>query len=552
MFDGRQYHEGQAILAHFGLHLPLIFAVAVLSGMAIPRGITAGVVALVLSLVLGIGQGAMLTAGMLPIWGLAVLPAVFLGTSWAWSGDWLLDRAAPGRWVRLGGVLGTLLATSFGGYTGWRAWGYPDVGPIPMPSDWVAATARLPEEYNAAPLYREAGTKAEVAIVRGADLVKEEPGRASELITDPKHVLDLDRHPEVLDLIRRAASRPECQFFQPDRITLRTRLNLPAMRGLGDAVTVHALRAIDRGDLAGAWDDTMLLFRMARQARQGAALTQALQSLAIERQALGLARRWANAPGQAPDRLRAALSAYRGLPAMAPAAEVVRAEGLLAERTIGLPIEDLRDLMAEMRGSRRALSIEELLRLDVISTPWERARSVRINRRFTDEAARLAVLEPRQRPAGAAGLTAADAISQGEGLSLVALLQPSLSAYLQAEDRTEVERRALVDVMAVREWMLRHDGRFPDRLDEVAPEVPVSLPTDPYTGRPFGYVTLAGAQEHHPSADWAVPGWPAGTRLIYSAGQDRGDDHGLFARDAFAQLGGDIVFPVYPASGEEE
>ncbi len=76
--------------------LLLYFAVAQLCGMAIRRGITAVVIALVAALALTIPLVALVVANMLPRQGLLVIPAGLIAVSWAWSGDWLLDRPAPG------------------------------------------------------------------------------------------------------------------------------------------------------------------------------------------------------------------------------------------------------------------------------------------------------------------------------------------------------------------------------------------------------------------------------------------------------------------------
>jgi hypothetical protein len=522
----------------FGLHLPLVFAVAVVCGMAIPRGITAGVVALVVSLFLAAAQFGLLAIEMMPAWGVVVLPMAFLAIARAWSGDWLLDRPAPGRWVRLGLMLAVVLTTAFGGYTGWRAWSVPDVGPIPVPSDWVAASATLPDALNAAPLYREAA--------RTSGRLRPQRASWAEVMnaTIPP---DLKERPEVFDLIRRASARPECQFSDPGRITLLTRLDLPPMRELAEAVLADARGRLHVGELAAAWDDLMIAFRMGRHVDQGATLMQALTSIAIERSALELAREWSNAPGQTPDRLRAAMAAYRGLPAMTPPAEVIRAEGLLVERSLDLPVEDLRDRLAEMSGASRATSTWELLRLDLIATPWERARGRRVNRKIIAEAAQLAALEPWRRPMRPGGSPIDARNLERERYSLVMVFQPHFWSYMTAEDRTEVERRALVYAMAVRAWQLRHDGRFPERLQEMVPDEWPGLPTDPYSGQPFLYMTFETASGMYPTADWPQPRWPADTRLIYSVGPNGRDDHGQPAPAGNAK-DGDIVFPVLPAS----
>ena len=71
--------------------------------------------------------------------------------------------------------------------------------------------------------------------------------------------LDLDEHPEALDLIRRAAARPECRFPDPGRITL---LNAAATcrrcATLADAVRQSCPQPPARGDLAAAWDDIVV------------------------------------------------------------------------------------------------------------------------------------------------------------------------------------------------------------------------------------------------------------------------------------------------------
>ena len=142
-------------LIWLALCLPLVFAVAQLCGMVIPRGITAGVITLVIAIALGSIQVALVEGMMMPIWGLAAMPVALLAVTWAWSGDWLLDRPAPGRYVRLGLILAATFGVLLGGYAGVRAWGIPDAGPIAEPSVW-AATAPLPPDRNAADLYREA------------------------------------------------------------------------------------------------------------------------------------------------------------------------------------------------------------------------------------------------------------------------------------------------------------------------------------------------------------------------------------------------------------
>ena len=112
--------------------------------MAIPRGITAGVVALVITLLLGGGEIGLVLVGHDAALGVLVLPAAFLAGHLGLERRLAAGPPGAGRWVRLGLMPGGHAGAAFGGYTGWRAWSVPDVGPIARPSDWVAARPRCP------------------------------------------------------------------------------------------------------------------------------------------------------------------------------------------------------------------------------------------------------------------------------------------------------------------------------------------------------------------------------------------------------------------------
>ncbi|MGA7497146.1 MAG: hypothetical protein WBX00_10500 [Isosphaeraceae bacterium] len=63
-----------------------------------------------------------------------------------------------------------------------------------------------------------------------------------------------------------------------------------------------------------------------------------------------------------------------------------------------------------------------------------------------------------------------------------------IDQYLDYRDHNKVERRALVQILALRVWQLRHDGRLPEKLQKlVTSGVLDELPADPYTpGHRFG------------------------------------------------------------------
>jgi hypothetical protein len=71
-----------------------------------------------------------------------------------------------------------------------------------------------------------------------------------------------------------------------------------------------------------------------------------------------------------------------------------------------------------------------------------------------------------------------------EVLPIASLLLPAMQAARAAQVRLEREIAALRVIEALRMFAAGHDGRLPDRLDEIV-EVPV--PLNPATGKPFVY-----------------------------------------------------------------
>src|SRR5207248_1399517 len=124
-------------------------------------------------------------------------------------------------------------------------------------------------------------------------------------------------------------------------------------------------------------------------------------ALAIEQDTLGQAMEWAVAPGQTPERLRAGLAALRDLPKMPPAAEVVQAEALLTEKTLDLPTDELKRPLEDDKRNRPygPSTFWNSIWLDAVLPPWERVRARRVNRLSSIAMARVAMLEPWQRPA---------------------------------------------------------------------------------------------------------------------------------------------------------
>ena len=174
--------------------------------MAIRRTITAVAVSLVIALALTIPLLGLVELHMLPAQGLLFITAGLLAVSWGWCGDWQLDHPSARHWVRLGLLLTAMFGVVISSFTGYRAWSIPDVGPIPPPALWSGTTpVPIPSEQNAAVLYSDAASRL-IGYVRAPEL--------------------LDRNRAVVELLRRTADRPRCQFDVPAKPTL---VNPPAL-----------------------------------------------------------------------------------------------------------------------------------------------------------------------------------------------------------------------------------------------------------------------------------------------------------------------------------
>jgi hypothetical protein len=510
------------------LVVPLFFGVAQLCGMAIRRGITAVVIAMVIGLVLTIPLTAMQLVQMLPLLGLLVIPVGLLAVSWAWSGDWLFDRPAPGRWLRLGLLLTGMFTLVVSWYAGYRAWSIRDVGPIAPPAVWLEATAKtLPTDQNAAELYDEARRQ----MVGPLD--------SPEL---------LGRNQKVLDLLRRAASRPNCRFMQREKPTLLDQPDLPPVAIFARLMSLDSYDRQNHGDLAGAWDDIMVLFRMARHVGDGTGLISAFANVVlVERSALGHALEWAVAPGQTPERLQAALAAYRDLPNMPSSADIVRVDANLVENTLDLPTDRLRDWLNDMNGTPPSQRVFTSVLLDAATTPWERVRIRRVNRLTSQAWIQDAMREPWQR-----SRLVDPEIEHAQVTTQTVMRLIPQRGYVFAVDQNEVARRALVQILALRMWQLRHNGHFPESLEALVPDTLSSLPIDPYSGKPFGFKRSNG-QEVSPLREvlTAAPGKghaaAPGSWLLYSVGPDGVDNGGFtFKPNDPTPQPMDIVFAIPP------
>ena len=584
-------------LSAYAIALAGCFASGLLCGMAIRRGITAALVAVLVVIAVVAPIAALTRIGLMSWLWASLVPPLALAVSWAWTGPWLLDRPGAGRWLRLAGLLAAAVVLLLPAYLGSRAWGVPDLGPMPDALRDRLQDAPIAEDDNAAPLYRmaeqrmippgfasrpvpggESGLGEGMADgmldppsdrIEGRPLLSETPdqaiGRVIQNGWDPEAEAPeawLRTNAEVLELLRDASRRPRCRFSTALGPTTFPRE--PQSTSLFTLSKLLAISVRDRqhgGDLQGAWDDLMALFRMARQPVEPRSSPRAIDGLMIEQIASALAMAWALDDAQTPDRLRDALGAYRSLGEPPDLLLVIAGEQRIAEETLAMPLDALRDLLIQYNshnGMGRANQPDEAVALyaAAISTPWELERARRAVRTLF-EAERRAASRPGQSTSTALDIddaTRPDASSIMATTPLAQWVFGLTVPYPAYDQRTEVTRRALVQVLAIRAWQLDHEGHLPDRLEELVPSEVDRLPDDPYRpGQPFGYVRSDG-QPLPPIGMRGLPmqGGPLirhthGDRLLYSVGPDRIDNQGLVPNPtapAFGDDVGDLVFPL--------
>jgi hypothetical protein len=552
-----------------------VFCIGQLCGLLIRRGITAAAVAFLLALLLVPPQIVLLEYDFVPRWTGALIPLILLGVSWAWSGEWMLDRPEPSRWVKLGMLLAVPFALLVAGFIAYRGWSLPDIG-RPFPRSEVAL-APIPPDENAAEVYQRAmeAPGFSTTVTRSREF-GEDLERVLKEGWDPKAsslVGWWEKNQETIATIRRAAAMPRAQFQRVERMTYETTfppvLQSVGMPSLARLMALDARERLARGDVAGACDDIRVILRMAEQVGQGPVpFIQALIASNIHSQAMNLAMDWVEDPHQTADLLR---KAREELPPLPKPSMVLKAESTILDQTLRPPADDLRTVLHDVGGNRaKAGPLERSVYFLLLAPPWERQRAIRLNRLLTADLLQYIDREPSQRRALALSnryvapvidldwppnrpvwRLSASALERAQaGTPLLHFLWPNFGALTDTINRQEVLRRAFVLRSALRSWQLKHGGKLPESLGELVPSELPRLPLDPYSGESFRYIR-SGERNLVPFLPEGRATRPVlireGQWLLYSVGYDGKDDGGAGRSDTTSQ--GDFVFPISePAS----
>jgi hypothetical protein len=561
-----------------------VFAVGEFCGLVIRRAVTAGAISiLVLPLLVWPHQWLVQTS-LIPPWTFALPPLILLAISWAWSGDWMSDRGGVGRWVRLALLVFVPFSSLVPLYIGYRAWSVPDIGP---PFDLRAIQAPGLPEQNAAVVYSSAW---KLTAFRNAN--KEFWDNVRKVIADgwdpeAQQVVQSWRlNQAAIAETQRASLKPHLLFLRDSATT-----TAPSLITEGQVNLLKELVALDfrerqfRVDLAGAWEDLTVLFRIAEQESVRADLFQRRFATEIHDRACFLARAWAADARQSPERLEAALQELRQLPMLRSLRDAIEAQYHQDEETINLPDDKLEALdlqsFAKNKDLGSALRAKFCFELG-IAPSWERQRARRVARLLTADQLQDIEKEPWHRRNQDPTSPRFFRFSRFYG-DLIDLHWPPdrpvwhrpLDQLCDDWDSTPfkdflwllnnprqrdhawlpvVDRRALEQILALRAWQLRHDGKYPRSLAELLPSELPELPLDPFSGEPFqfgqsggeklpkrlvGYVAMGGVL---PREEFEEPPARPGQWVLWSVGPDRKDDGAAFRCMSHRLREGDLIF----------
>jgi hypothetical protein len=367
----------------------------------------------------------------------------------------------------------------------------------------------------------------------------------------------LDANQAPLELVVAASKLP--RFYAP-RIAsgdppMLINVLLPLINSARDAAQGLAARAmlrLNEKNYPGAWDDLMALRRLGRVIGNEATLVEILVGYAVE--GLGVAGQieFLASAELTPEQWSLLQKELDALPPRSKLAKTLdRSERFAVLDTILGVAEGGPDVLAgvtnggadslltnvALRGvdwniplTIANLWMNRLVAAAQIEDPKQRAQETE---RF--EADLKAMVAGTKEPWGLVGAIASRRrASEKIGEVFVGLMLPAISAMFQAEARTETHDDLLRIGLALARYKSEH-GDFPEKLEQLAPDMIPVVPTDAFAGTPFVYTRRSEGY------------------LLYSFGANQTDEGGK----GYDQDGDDIVIeiprpdPAKPAEASE-
>ncbi len=546
-----------------------LFAIGQLCGLVIRRGITAGVVALILFLTCLLPQFLLLSANMIPFWSLMLSPLIMFSVSFLWTRDWLLDRSGMRAWLKLAALLLVPPCLLVAAYISYRAWGLPDF-PRPFDRQDVRSPSIVANQ-DAAELYRSAvtslrvrpETKTHVSTAQSIADLGVKLAQVSSLGWDPAQrdvVGYLKDNQPSLELMRKAVARPYALFHRIENLSQfsETDSHLLGITQLAQLMAVNIREREARGDLKGAWDDIVVIFKMAHHvAAPPAAMMQRWIASSVQETAINQALIWSCDPGQTPAMLRSALADAKPLAVLPVPEEALKAEDLVIENTLRLSASELSAHLHRYTGEFDA---SRIVADPFVTAPWERKRALRVLKMSTTRALessreslrQITTLDERE-GWSETPLSKVNDEDLKYGLKTTPLARLLMSAppALEVFQFELLQAHAFQVVAALRIWVLEHHGEYPENLHQLTPNILERVPFDPYSGQPLLYtrsegqpVQSLGSMRRGYTPVKLIDATEPGQWLLYSVGFDRRDDHA--ALDYQASKFGDFIYPLPP------
>jgi hypothetical protein len=289
--------------------------------------------------------------------------------------------------------------------------------------------------------------------------------------------------------------------------------NVQKCREIASSLAARALLLVGEGRFDEAWQDLLACHRLGRLVSRGATLIEALVGIAIDQVASNAELAYLERAKLNAQQVRDRLKDLQGLPPMAPLADkldlgerIVYLDSLQLVRRGGVGY-----LEGLSGGPGKKPSAEELKALDKIDwTPALRngnrwydrlAAASRLNDRAArekefdkiDDELKALKKEVTQSAGLAKLLSLAVGVEQPDkmvgkaiGDVLISLLMPAVRKVQSAYDRSEQVQRNLHVAFALAAYQ-RDNGRYPAKLDELAPKYLAAVPDDLFAGKPLVY-----------------------------------------------------------------
>ncbi len=285
--------------------------------------------------------------------------------------------------------------------------------------------------------------------------------------------------------------------------------NVQKCREFAAALTCRAMLRVHEGKIAEAWQDLLACHRLGRLLGRGATLIESLVGFAIDAIASKADMVYVDRAKLTSTQVSACLQDLRNLPPMPGIADKIDlAERFMCLDSMMLVIRHGRKALDGLSGGGAAPAPEKGF-WDKVFTPsinWDPAfrnanrwydryvAAMRVPDRATREheladlTEELKKVRSQLQDAGTIKKAIVGSSERGEiaGDIIITLLLPSVEKVQGAADRCEQQQRNLRLAFALAAYQ-RDQGRYPGKLDELAPKYIDKIPDDLFADKPLTY-----------------------------------------------------------------